>query len=125
MNDERLGIVRLPFAGRSIPLRFTWRAIDAVGRAGVGELLDKAGQGEAGDMAALARLLEVASDGELNAEEMMNGDAPAFATAYLAVLQAWTAAVRQPEGEAGTSSENPLLRLWTSSKRLWGRLWAA
>lgn len=122
MSDERMGIVRLPVGDRTVPLRFTWRAIDAVGRTGVADLLDQAGKGDPGDMTALARLLEVASAGELSAEAMMDGDAPPFGAAYLALLQAWSHAVRQPQGEAGEAKENPLKRLWTWLNRLWGRV---
>lgn len=118
MNDERMGIVRLDYGDRTIPLRFTWRAIDALGRVGVGELLDKAGCGQPGDMAALAQLLEAASAGEIKADEVMDGAMP-FAPVYLAVLKAWSLAARQPQGSV---PGNPLNRCWTWLSRVWQRL---
>lgn len=118
MNDERMGIVRLDYEGRTVPLRFTWRAIDTLGRVGIGELLDKAGSGQPGDMMATAQLLEAASGGEISVDEAMNSAMP-FAPVYVALLKAWSLAARQPQG---ATPGNPLNRLWTSSKRLWGRL---
>lgn len=113
-----MGIVRLDYGDRTIPLQFTWRAIDSLGRVGVGELLDKAGSGQPGDMAALAQLLEAASAGEIKADEAMGGAMP-FATAYVALLKAWSLAARQPGGAA---TDGPFDRLLIWLRRLWGRL---
>lgn len=120
MSDERRGIVRLPYAGRLVPIRFTWAAIDSLGRAGVGELIEKAGSGQPGDMAALAALIEAGSAGELKASALLADDGLSFTDGYVAVLKAWTAAARRPNGVE--RAENPLIRLWTSWKMLWRRL---
>lgn len=120
MSDERRGIVPLAYAGRTVPIRFTWAAIDSLGRSGVAELLAKAGSGEPGDMAALARLLEAGSAGELKAADLMADGSLPFTDGYVAVIKAWTAAARRPSGVE--RDENPLNRLWTSLKTLWGRL---
>lgn len=121
MSDERRGIVHLSYDGRAVPIRFTWAAIDSLGRAGVTELLEKAGSGEPGDMAALAALLEAASAGEIKAAGLLGSDDLPFTEGYVAVIKAWTAAARRPSGVE--RDENPLIRLWTSLKTLWGRLW--
>lgn len=120
MSDERRGIVQLPYGGRTVPIRFTWAAIDSLGRAGVGELIEKAGSGRPGDMAALATLIEAASAGQLKAATLLADDALPFTDGYVAVLKAWTAAARRPNG--ADRAENPLNRLWTSLKMLWRRL---
>lgn len=109
----------LDYQGRTIPLRFTWRAIDSLGRNGVVELFAKAESGEPGDMAALAKLLEAASGGEVTADQVM-ADSPPFNAAFVAALEAWALAARLPLG--AEREENPLSRLWTSWKRLWRRL---
>jgi len=121
MSDERRGIVHLPYGGRTVPIRFTWTAIDSLGRVGVAELLEKAGSGQPGDMAALAALLEAASAGEIKAAALMPDDALPFTEGYVAVIKAWTAAARRPSGVERDA--NPLNRLWTSLKTLWRRLW--
>lgn len=121
MSDERRGIVLLSYDGRTVPIRFTWSAIDSLGRSGVAELIEKAGSGEPGDMAALAKLLEAASAGELKANALMTDAALSFTDGYVAVIKAWTAAARRPSGVE--RDENPLIRLWTSLRTLWGRLW--
>lgn len=121
MSDERRGIVHLPYGGRAVPIRFTWAAIDGLGRVGVAELLEKAGSGQPGDMKALATLLEAASAGEIKAADLMPDDGLPFTEGYVAVIKAWTAAARRPSGVE--RDENPLIRLWTSLKTLWGRLW--
>lgn len=109
MNDERLGIVRLSLPdGRTVPLQFTWRAVDALGRGGVSELLEKAGSGEPGDMDAMARLIEASSSGRITRDELMDGALP-FNDAFVPVLRAWTLAARRPVN----ASENPLKRLLT------------
>lgn len=119
MSDERRGIVSFQYEGRTIPLRFTWRAVDRIGRVGVTELLEKAGSGQAGDMGALAKLLEAASDGRLTTVELMDSDLP-FNDAFVPILQAWAMAARRPVN----SSANPrmLRRLTTSLRTLWRRL---
>ena len=119
MSDERRGIVHLSHDGRMVPLRFTWAAIDSLGRAGVAERIEKAGSGEPGDMAALATLVEAASAGQIKADAMM-ADAQSFTEAYVAIIKAWMAAARRPTGVE--RDENPLIRLWTSLRTLWGRL---
>jgi hypothetical protein len=121
MSDERRGIVHLSYAGRAVPIRFTWAAIDRLGRAGVGELIEKAASGLPGDMAALAALIEAGSAGELTAATLLADDALPFTEGYVAVLKAWTAAARRPTGVERDA--NPLNRLWTSLKTLWRRLW--
>jgi hypothetical protein len=120
MSDERRGIVQLSYDGRTIPIRFTWAAIDSLGRSGVTELLEKAGSGEQGDMAALASLLEAASAGELKAPILLADDSLPFTEAYVCVIKAWSAAARRPQGvERGA---NPLNRLRMWLKALWRRL---
>lgn len=121
MSDERRGIVHLSYGGRTIPIRFTWSAIDSLGRAGVAELIEKAGSGQPGDMQALASLLEAASAGELRAGTLLSSDDLPFTEGYVAVIKAWTAAARRPAGVERDA--NPLSRPWTSWKMLWGRLW--
>jgi hypothetical protein len=124
VSDERLGIVPLSMPdGRTVPLRFTWRAIDTLGAARVGELLEAAGSGRPGDMTALAALVEAASGGKVSVDDLMNGQAPAFGPCYLAVLTAWAGATRVPQGEDGDKADaNPLQRLLTWSSGLWRRL---
>lgn len=112
--------MHLAYAGRTIPIRFTWAAIDSLGRSGVAERIEKAGSGETGDMAALASLLEAASAGELKASDLLADDALPFTEAYVCVIKAWSAAARRPVGVERDA--NPLIRLWTSLKTLWGRL---
>lgn len=120
MSDERRGVVELPLGDRTIPLRFTWRAIDQLGRVGVIETLDVAASGKPGDMEALARLIVVASDGQVREQELLDGFGLPAAEAYLAVLKAWALASRRPSGVE--RAVNPLIRLWTSLKTLWRRL---
>lgn len=120
MSAERRGIVTLDYEGSAVPIRFTWAAIDSLGRDGVAVLLERAGSGQAGDMAALARLIEAASAGEISAVDLMSGES-SFTQAYVCVLTAWAAAVRSPSGVE--RDENPLSRLWTSLRTLLGRLW--
>lgn len=120
MSDERRGIVHLSYDGRTVPIRFTWAAIDSLGRVGVAELLEKAGSGQPGDMQALATLLEAASAGQIKAGALLSSDNLPFTEGYVAVIKAWTAAARRPSGVE--RDENPLIRLWTSLKMLWGRL---
>lgn len=120
MSDERRGIVHLSYGGRAIPIRFTWAAIDSLGRAGVAELIEKAGSGQPGDMQALATLLEAASAGELRAGALLSCDDLPFTEGYVCIIKAWTAAARRPSGVE--RDENPLIRLRTLWKRLWGRL---
>lgn len=120
MSDQRRGIVELPVGDRVIPLRFTWRAIDSLGRTGVIELLNQASSGKPGDMQALARLVEAASNKAIREADLMDGSDVPSAEAYLAVLKAWTLASRQPTGVE--RAVNPLIRLWTSLKMRWRRL---
>ena len=121
MRDERRGIVPLAMPdGRAVPLRFTWRAIDQLGRGGVTALFSKVEAGEPGDMTALAKLIEAASGGELTADAILQ-DPPPFNDAFVAVLEAWALAARLPQGVK--RAENPLNRPWTSLRTLWGRLW--
>lgn len=120
MSDERRGIVPLPYDGRMVPLRFTWAAIDKLGRGGVAERLEVAAVGGPGDMTALSELVEAASAGEIEADALMTGEVP-FQEAFEAVLTAWALASRRPAG--AERDENPLNRLWTSLKTLWRRLW--
>lgn len=121
MSDTRRGIVSLTLMdGSTVPLRFTWRAIDTIGRVGVTEMIEKAGAGEAGDMTALAKLIEAASDGALKADAIMDDQIVSFTQGYLAVIQAWAAAARRPDGVQ--REENPPQRLLTWLKTLWRRL---
>lgn len=119
MSERRRGIVQLPLRdGSTVPLRFTWAAIDGLGRSGVTELFARVDSGEPGDMAALAQLVAAASGGALTVEAVM-ADPPAFNDAYVAVLEAWALAARRPQGDQREA--NPLIRLWTSWKRFWRR----
>lgn len=118
--DERRGIVRLAYQGEDVPIRFTWAAIDGLGRAGVADMIERAGSGRPGDMAALASLLEAGSAGRIKASALMDDDALPFTDGYVAVIRAWTAAARRPSGVERAG--NPLNRLWTSLKTLWRRL---
>ena len=120
MSDQRRGIVELPVGDKTVPLRFTWRAIDSLGRTGVIELLNQASSGKPGDMQALAKLIVAASNGALLEADLMDGFSVPSAEAYLAVLKAWTLASRQPTGVE--RAVNPLIRLWTSLKMHWRRL---
>lgn len=123
MASPRDGTVLLSMPdGRAVPLRFTWRAIDMVGAGGVGELIDKAGSGQPGDMTALATLVQAATNGQIKVEDLLDGDAPPFSATYVLIVAAWTEAMRKPQGEGGAAGANPLTRLLTSLKRLWGRL---
>lgn len=120
MSDERRGIVHLAYGGRTVPIRFTWAAIDRLGRTGVSELLEKAGSGEPGDMAALATLLEAASAGEIKAADLLSDDGLPFTEGYVAVIKAWSAAARRPAGDERDA--NPLIRLKTSLRMFLRRL---
>lgn len=120
MSDDRRGVVPLDLAdGRTILLRFTWRAIDTIGRVGVTEMIEKVGAGEAGDMSALAKLIEAASNGAVNADDMMDDHLVSFTHGYVAVIKAWAAAARRPEG--AERAENPPRRLLTWLKTRWRR----
>lgn len=120
MNDARLGIVRLEYAGRTIPLRFTWGRIDSVGRNGLTELLQKADSGDAGGLQALADLIEIGSGQALSAAEIM-ADPPAYTVAYEAVVGAWLLALYGPSREPEASSANPPNRLRTLFSRVFRR----
>lgn len=125
MSDQRLGIVPLVLAdGRTVDLRFTWRALDTIGAAGVVDMINKATSGDPGDMSALAILVSTASGGAVTADELMDGGAPKFEDAMWAVAKAYKLATRRPaDEEAGEAAANPLKRLWTSLSGLWGRIW--
>lgn len=121
MNDERLGIVRFPYGGRTIPLRFTWERIDALGRNGLSEKMEQVDGGDAGGLHALAELLEIGSGGEVSAQAVM-ADPPPYILAYQAVVDAWLLALygpnRKAEGEGGA---NPPSRLRTLFSRVFRR----
>lgn len=117
MNDERLGIVRLPWHGETIPLSFTWAAIDQLGSSGVAERLRLALTTEPGARLALAELLAAASHGALSTDAVM-AEVGTPTEAFAAVLEAWALAVRRP---AGARPANP--QLPSPLKTWWATLW--
>ena len=61
-TDERLGIVRLSLPdGRTVPLRFTWARIDAVGREWIVKQFETIIAGKDGCQAAMAEMLAAKS----------------------------------------------------------------
>lgn len=121
MSDAYLGIVHLPYEGRTIPLRFTLGRIAQMGRETVVMKLALATQGSEGDGQALADLLELASGGEVKAADLVD-QVVGFDTALIALHDAWALSRFGPKGKPqGQRDRNPLRRLWTSSKTLWRR----
>ena len=104
MMADRLGIVALELPGRSIPLRFTWEAIDALGRNGVSEVFGRAQSGEPGDMGALADLIVVASAGAVTRDELM-ANPPSISAGLAAVLEAWLLAMHGPARQPAEGQE--------------------
>lgn len=122
MSDRYEGIVRLDFAGRSVPLQFTLRRVSQIGRAALVAKLSDVMRGAEGDGVNLAELLELASGGEINAADALDGVIGLDAAA-VAVHAAWALARYGPTGEPqGQGDGNPLSRLWTSLSTLWRRV---
>lgn len=120
MHEARLGIVQLPYGERTVPLRFTWRRVDEIGRKALVQLFADAHEGEPGSDATVARLLEIASGGELKAAELIDNP-PGLAVATQALADAWGLYQWGPGGPPKDRPENPLNRLWIRLKRLFRR----
>ena len=128
MNDERLGIVPLDLAdGRSIPLRFTWARIDAVGRDWIVTRLQSVIEGKTGCQAALAELIVLASGGAITAADLFDEDKPVlpFEVSSEALLNAWTLARFGPSGKAAGQPSDPQKSPKTQSNRPWKWHWVS
>lgn len=125
MSDDHLGIVRLPFGDRAVPLRFTIGRMGQMGRDAIVAKLQTVIAGEPGDGQALADLLELTSGGEIKASDVLDGDAPPLDLSIFALNEAWAlfrfGPARKMESEG---SANPLNRLWTRLKTLYRRAFA-
>lgn len=117
-TDERIGIVRLPLPdGRTVPLRFTWSRIDAVGRDWIVDAFGKMVKGEPGCQAAMADMLILASGHEIKASDLLSEDGPVvgFEAAFKALEDAWAVArfgpTRRP-AEDGAENPRKSLRTW-------------
>lgn len=121
MSDAHLGIVRLPVGGRTVALQFTLGRVGQMGRETIIAKLALVTQGGEGDGQALADLLELASGGELKANETLD-QVLGFDVALVALHDAWTFSRFGPSGKPqGQRDGNPLMRLWTSLTTLWRR----
>lgn len=128
MNDERLGIVPLDLTdGRTIPLRFTWARIDAVGRDWIVTRLQTVLGGKAGCQAALAELIVLASGGAITAGDLFDEDKPVlpFEASSEALLNAWTLARFGPSGKVSGQPPDPQKSPRTQSNRRWKWLWVS
>lgn len=125
MNDARLGIVRLPLPdGREVALQLTYRALDARGHEWVLERLRAMQKGKAGAQQALAEALDLMSNGQVTAAEVMDAPVHVYPLGHClkAVLEAWEVAQYGPSGRpASEAPENPRKRQPTLLKRLFGR----
>lgn len=122
MSDAYLGIVRLPWAGDTIPLQFTLRRVAEWGRAGLIDKLTLIAEGGEGDGEALADLLELASGGEIVASDVIDTTI-GMDRAVVALHAAWALARFGPSGKPEDErAENPLQRLQTSFVMLWRRV---
>lgn len=117
-TDERLGIVRLSLPdGRTVPLRFTWARIDAVGREWIVKQFETIIAGKDGCQAAMAEMLVLASGGEVSATDLLSehGEPLGFETAFKALEDAWTLArfgpTRRP-AEDGPANPQKTRRTW-------------
>lgn len=104
MTSERMGVVILELPGRTIPLRFTWQAIDVLGRTGVSDIFARAKSGEPGDVGALADLIVVASAGAVTRDELM-AEPPSISAGLAAVLEAWLLAMHGPARQLAEGQE--------------------
>ena len=122
MSDSYLGIVRLPWAGDTVALQFTLRRVAEWGRAALIDKLTLIAEGGEGDGEALADLLELASGGQIVAEQVLDTTV-GMDRAVVALHAAWALARFGPSGKAeGSRAENPLLSLQTSFLTLWRRV---
>lgn len=109
-SDERLGIVRFQYGEKSIPLRFTWARIDAVGRTWIVEKFQQMVEGAEGCQGAMAEMLHLASAGELTVATLLSEDGPQadFEAAFSALESAWALARFGPSRRpAEDGAENP------------------
>jgi len=126
MNDERLGIVRLPLPdGRTIPLQLTYQALDTRGHDWMLDQFRAMQKARTGSARAIAELLEVLSQGEVVASDVMTapaGDYPLSAT-MKALWAAWEIAQYGPAGRPAEDGKvDPQLSVrQTWLKRLFGR----
>ena len=128
MNDERLGIVTLDLGdGRSIPLRFTWARIDAVGRDWIVTRLQGVIEGKTGCQAALAELIVLASGGAITAADLFDEDKAVlpFEASSEALLNAWALARFGPSGKASGQPSDPQKSPQTQSNRRWKWPWVS
>lgn len=126
MSDERLGIVRLALPdGRTVALQVTYEALDAIGYAGVIDLLKVVQKGRAGSQAAMAELLAVMSAGAISVDDVRSSPVAAFPTSVClqALWDCWSLAQYGPDGRpAEDGAENPpKSRRPTLLSRLFGR----
>jgi hypothetical protein len=122
MSDAHLGIVRLPIEGRTLALQFTLGRIAPYGRDGITQRLRLVTEGGAGDGQALAELLEIATGGDVIANDLME-QVVGIEAALIPLHAAWTLARLGPVArKPGQSAGNPLSRLWTSLLTLWRRV---
>lgn len=126
MNDAREGIVRLPLPdGRAIPLQLTYAALDAKGHDWLLEQFKIMQKGRSGGSTALAEALEVMSNGQIKAADVLAAPMAAYplAVCLKAVWGAWELAQYGPQGrsvEADTANPRKSARP-TWLRRIFGR----
>ena len=98
MRPARLGYVPLALAGRTVDLRFSWEALDTLGSSIAAAEIAKVATGAPGDSTSLARLIAVASAGEVSEAEAQSELVDVVA-ARAAVLEAWVMATIGPNRE--------------------------
>ncbi|MDP3400852.1 MAG: hypothetical protein Q8R97_07005 [Brevundimonas sp.] len=80
--------------GRRVGLCFTWPGVDEYGHAGIGEMVAKATSGEPGDRAALAKLIEISTGGQVTSDDLLSGRRRIyFEEAIVGVARAWHSAL--------------------------------
>lgn len=80
--------------GRKVGLCFTYEGIDEYGHRGIAEMVERATSGLPGDGAALAKLIELGTGGQVMADDLMAGRRQVyFEEAILGIARAWHSAM--------------------------------
>lgn len=120
-TDERLGIVRLSLPdGRAIPLQLTYAALDAKGHDWLLEQFKAMQRGRAGSSTAMAEALDVLSDGEISAAEVLAAPMAEYPLA-VCLKAAWSAWELAQYGPAGRSVEADTATPQKSARPTWSR----